>query len=382
MLTDFPTEANESLAELDAALLRLERTPDDAATLSQIFRSVHTIKGTCGFLGLPRLERLAHAAENVLGRLRDGTLRAGPDIVTLVLAALDDVRAILGGLGATGAEPAGDDSALIAALDKATAGGQPLSGSADAAGATEPAKDDSPGDPPMPIPPAELRPQDSDAAAGQTIRVTLDVLDNLMTLVRELVLTRNQLLQLARGVQDSGLAAALQRLSHITSDLQEGVMKTRMQPIGNAWNKLPRLVRDLARDLGKPIDLLMRGADTELDRQVLELIKDPLTHMVRNSADHGLEPPAERRAAGKRETGRITLNAFHEGGHIIIEIADDGRSLSVERIRAKALAQGLATEAELAAMSEAQIHRFILMPAFRPRPRSRPSRAAASGWTW
>jgi two-component system, chemotaxis family, sensor kinase CheA len=234
----------------------------------------------------------------------------------------------------------------------------------------------------MPIPPAELRPQDSDAAAGQTIRVTLDVLDNLMTLVSELVLTRNQLLQLARGVQDSGLAAALQRLSHITSDLQEGVIKTRMQPIGNAWNKLPRLVRDLARDLGKPIDLLMRGADTELDRQVLELIKDPLTHMVRNSADHGLEPPAERRAAGKRETGRITLNAFHEGGHIIIEIADDGRSLSVERIRAKALAQGLATEAELAAMSEAQIRRFILMPAFRPRPRSRPSRAAASGWTW
>jgi two-component system, chemotaxis family, sensor kinase CheA len=146
LLTDFLTEANESLAELDAALLRLERPPDDAATLSQIFRSVHTIKGTCGFLGLPRLERLAHAAENVLGRLRDGTLRAGPDIVTLVLAALDDVRAILGGLGATGAEPAGDDSALIAALDKATAGGQPLSGSADAAGAIEPAKDDSPGD--------------------------------------------------------------------------------------------------------------------------------------------------------------------------------------------------------------------------------------------
>jgi two-component system chemotaxis sensor kinase CheA len=156
----------------------------------------------------------------------------------------------------------------------------------------------------------------------------------------------------------------LQRLSHITSDLQEGVMKTRMQPIGNAWNKLPRLVRDLARDLGKPIDLVMRGDDTELDRQVLELIKDPLTHMVRNSADHGLEPPAERRAAGKRETGRITLNAFHEGGHIIIEIADDGRSLSVERIRAKALAQGLATEAELAAMNEAQIQRFIFDAGF------------------
>ena len=147
----------------------------------------------------------------------------------------------------------------------------------------------------------------------------------------------------------------LQRLSHITSDLQEGVMKTRMQPIGNAWNKLPRLVRDLARDMDKRIELVMHGADTELDRQVLELIKDPLTHMVRNCADHGLETPAERRAAGKPETGRITLNAFHEGGHIIIEMADDGRGLPVDRIRAKALASGLATEAELAAMTDEQI---------------------------
>ncbi|MBV8615675.1 MAG: chemotaxis protein CheA [Acetobacteraceae bacterium] len=364
LLTDFLAEANESLAELDTALLRLERTPDDAATLSQIFRSVHTIKGTCGFLGLPRLERLAHAAENVLGRLRDGTLRASPEIVTLVLAALDDVRAILSGLGATGAEPAGDDSALIAALDKAASGEPPVPAPAEPPAAAAPARDEPPGDPPLPTPPPESRQQETDAAAGQTIRVAVDVLDNLMTLVSELVLTRNQLLQLARGLQEGGLGAALQRLSHITSDLQEGVMKTRMQPIGNAWNKLPRLVRDLARDLGKPIDLLMRGAETELDRQVLELIKDPLTHMVRNSADHGLETPAERRAAGKSETGRITLNAFHEGGHIIIEVADDGRGLPVDRIRAKALAQGLATEAELAAMTEAQLHRFIFDAGF------------------
>ena len=148
-----------------------------------------------------------------------------------------------------------------------------------------------------------------------------------MTLVSELVLTRNQLLQLARTQENNTFAVPLQRLSHITSDLQEGVMKTRMQPIGNAWNKLPRLVRDLAREMDKKIELNMLGADTELDRQVLELIKDPLTHMVRNSGDHGLETPAERRAAGKPETGHITLNAFHEGGHIIIEIADDGRGL-------------------------------------------------------
>ncbi len=185
-----------------------------------------------------------------------------------------------------------------------------------------------------------------------------------MTLVSELVLTRNQLLQLARSQENSDFTAPLQRLSHITSDLQEGVMKTRMQPIGNAWNKLPRLVRDLARDLNKKIELTMLGADTELDRQILELIKDPLTHMVRNSGDHGLEMPAERRAAGKSETGRIVLNAFHEGGHIIIEISDDGKGLAADRIRAKAIANGLATEAELAAMPEAQIQRFIFRAGF------------------
>ena len=151
----------------------------------------------------------------------------------------------------------------------------------------------------------------------------------------------------------------LQRLSHITSDLQDGVMKTRMQPIGNAWAKLPRLVRDLGRELGKKIELDMRGAETELDRQVLELIKDPLTHMVRNSGDHGLESTEERRRAGKSEAGRITLNAYHEGGHILIEIADDGKGLNTARIREKAIAQGLASEAELAAMPDREIHRFI-----------------------
>jgi two-component system chemotaxis sensor kinase CheA len=196
-------------------------------------------------------------------------------------------------------------------------------------------------------------------AAAQTIRVTVDVLEDLMTLVSELVLTRNQLLQLARNQENGAFTVPLQRLSHITSDLQEGVMKTRMQPIGHAWNKLPRLVRDLSHDMGKKIELTMIGAETELDRQVLELIKDPLTHMIRNSGDHGLETPAERRAAGKPETGNIILNAYHEGGYIILEISDDGRGLAVDRIRAKALSSGLATETELAGMTDGQIQRFI-----------------------
>jgi two-component system chemotaxis sensor kinase CheA len=200
--------------------------------------------------------------------------------------------------------------------------------------------------------------------AAQTIRVNVDLLENLMTMVSELVLTRNQLLQILRGQKESEFAAPLQRLNHVTSELQEGVMKTRMQPIGNAWAKLPRLVRDLAHELGKKIDLQMLGAETELDRQVLELIKDPLTHMVRNSADHGLESPADRARAGKSETGRVTLNAYHEGGHIIIEISDDGRGLNVEAIKRKAIQNGLTTEAEVATMTDQQIHSFIMRPGF------------------
>jgi two-component system chemotaxis sensor kinase CheA len=380
LLADFLTETSENLADLDVALVKLERTPDDADTLALIFRLVHTIKGTCGFLGLPRLERVAHAGESVLGKVRDGALVVTPDMVTVVLTALDRIKEILAGLAATGTEPAGDDLPLIAALNDAAEGNAPpahpvavavpvAEAAPEAPEPAEPPVDDGADDPVTPEPAAVVAatpnaPPGEAVATVQTIRVTVDVLEDLMTLVSELVLTRNQLLQLARSEENSGFTVPLQRLSHITSDLQEGVMKTRMQPIGIAWNKLPRLVRDLAREMDKKIELTMLGAETELDRQVLELIKDPLTHMVRNSGDHALETPAERRAAGKPETGAITLNAYHEGGHIIIEIADDGRGLPTDRIRAKALANGLATEAELAAMNDAQVQRFIFAAGF------------------
>jgi two-component system chemotaxis sensor kinase CheA len=368
LLSDFLTETHEGLSAVDEALLRLERAPDDAPTLAEVFRQVHTIKGTCGFLGLSRLEKVAHAAETILGLYRDGSLKVTPEGITLIFAAADAIRKIVVGLEQHGQEPDGDDSAVIEALDAAARGESVTMQTA-----------------PMPQPeaapvastvvssaPAAPRPseavteavQTESATAQQTIRVSVEVLEDLMTLVSELVLTRNQLMQLARVSSDSQISVPLQRLSHITSELQEGVMKTRMQPIGNAWAKLPRLVRDLANELGKKIELEMRGADTELDRQVLELIKDPLTHMVRNSGDHGLEGPADRRAAGKPETGRILLNAYHQGGHIIIEIGDDGRGLPVEKIRAKVLAQGLTTEAELAQMNEHDVLRFIFRPGF------------------
>src|SRR5207244_2306103 len=198
--------------------------------------------------------------------------------------------------------------------------------------------------------------------ANQSIRVQVDTLEHLMTMVSELVLTRNQLLDIVRRHSDSEFNGPLQRLSNVTAELQDGVMKTRMQPIGHAWQKLPRIVRDLSAELGKPIEFEMHGAETELDRQVLDLIKDPLTHMVRNSADHGIEMPAERRAAGKPEKSTVRLSARHEGGHIIIEVADDGRGLDTRRIKAEALARGLASETDIEKMSEALIHKFIFAP--------------------
>ncbi len=390
LLSEFLTETNENISVLDSELVKLEQNPNDPELLGNIFRLVHTIKGTCGFLGLPRLEALAHASENVLGKIRDGELTVTADAVTLILESLDGIKSILAILESTEAEPAGDDAVLIARLNR-LASGEPASAPAPKAEAPAPeasvASAPQTGQPEEPsaapaaavevdepethqvAPPARAddskeKESKESAIAAQNIRVNVDLLENLMTMVSELVLTRNQLLQILRSQKDSEFGAPLQRLSHVTTELQEGVMKTRMQPIGNAWAKLPRIVRDLSHELGKKIDLRMLGADTELDRQVLEMIKDPLTHMVRNSADHGIELPAERLAKGKAETGVITLDAFHEGGHIIIEIGDDGHGLDVERIKRKAVSIGLATEAELATMSEQQIQQFILKPGF------------------
>ena len=409
LLSEFLTETSESLSTLDVALVNLEQNPNDPQILGNIFRLVHTIKGTCGFLGLPRLEHVAHAGENVLGKFRDGELEVTPAAVTLILQSIDRIKLILGHLEQNECEPEGSDEDLIAQLNAMAEGrvaGSPppppppppppmptfesVAESARIAAAA----------PPPPPPPPEPEPEEEEpapsasmpvptaqppavtgqsapvlaggasgeakesAVAAQTIRVNVELLENLMTLVSELVLTRNQLLQMVRGKDDSEFATPLQRLSHITTDLQEGVMKTRMQPIGNAWAKLPRIVRDLAVEMNKKIDLQMLGAETELDRQVLELIKDPLTHMVRNSADHGLEPTDERKRIGKPEVGKVVLNAYHEGGHIIIEISDDGRGLNLDRIKQKAIQNGIATESELETMTPQQIYQYIFKAGF------------------
>ena len=411
LLREFLTETSESLDLVDVQLVKFEQDPNNAKILDNIFRLVHTIKGTCGFLGLPRLEALAHAAETLMGKFRDGKAVTG-EAVTLILSTIDRLKEILAQLEQTEAEPEGADRDLIDELERmveqadevveeapapvvvAIAQGtlieqtleRPLRPGEVSLDELERAFRETEAEVvplvPSAMPPAEVAkpapkpaakksviemdaPQsDSDKIANQSIRVNVDTLEHLMTMVSELVLTRNQLLEIVRRHEDSEFKVPLQRLSNVTAELQEGVMKTRMQPIGNAWQKLPRIVRDLSSELGKQIELEMHGADTELDRQVLDLIKDPLTHMVRNSADHGLEMPADRARAGKPEQGTIRLSAYHEGGHIIICIADDGRGLNTEAIKAKALANGIVSEVDLEKMTEAQIHKFIFAPGF------------------
>jgi two-component system chemotaxis sensor kinase CheA len=401
LLREFLTETNESLDVVDVELVRFEQDPNNAKILDNIFRLVHTIKGTCGFLGLPRLEALAHAAETLMGKFRDGMPVTG-GAVTLILSTIDRIKEILDDLERNEQEAEGKDDDLIRELERMV-----LEGASGVPAAPKPAGSavgtlvhqvlERPlrvGEVSLdelerafratagPPPAAKAGPQpaklgqaadkaekeDEDRpdskVANQSIRVNVDTLEQLMTMVSELVLTRNQLLEIVRRHENSEFKVPLQRLSNVTAELQEGVMKTRMQPIGNAWQKLPRIVRDLSGELKKQIELEMHGADTELDRQVLDLIKDPLTHMVRNSADHGLETPQERLALKKPEKGTIRLSAYHEGGHIIIEIADDGRGLNTEKIKAKAIASGIVSEAEVEKLSETQIHRFIFAPGF------------------
>ncbi|QCK88355.1 hybrid sensor histidine kinase/response regulator [Phreatobacter aquaticus] len=412
LLREFLTETNESLDTVDVELVRFEQDPNNAAILGNIFRLVHTIKGTCGFLGLPRLEALAHAAETLMGKYRDGAPVRGEG-VTLILFTIDRLKEILGDLEGAGSEPEGDDGDLITQLEEmsSTASAAPVAKAEAPKASAEPERALRPGEvseeelerafreteietpqiaaPPLapeapaqpvvaekaePKKPVRAKPavvaaaDDEEKTEGvkgqQTLRVNVDTLEQLMTMVSELVLTRNQLLEIVRRHEDSEFKVPLQRLSNVTAELQDGVMKTRMQPIGNAWQKLPRIVRDLGNELSKQIELEMLGAETELDRQVLDLIKDPLTHMVRNSADHGLETSDQRRLAGKPEKGTIKLAAYHEGGHIVISISDDGRGLNTDRIKKKIIENSLATEAELEKMTEAQIHKYIFAPGF------------------
>ena len=379
LLGEFLTETNEGLDQLDVELVRFEQDPNNAEMLNTIFRLVHTVKGTCGFLGLARLAQLAHAAETLMGQYRDGA-PVTVEGVSVILKSIDRIKQILEGLERDGVEPQGSDAGLIGKLQALALSEEAVFAPGEAALeddrlSVHAALDDlerawraAPGPEEQfelaePNGSGDPNPRESHARA-QTVRVSVDTLEHLMTTVSELVLTRNQLLDLVRRTGESEFKSPLQRLSTVTAELQEGIMKARMQPIANAWQKLPRLVRELSLELDKKIDLDMIGADTELDRQVLEMIKDPLTHMIRNSADHGIESPAERARTGKSEVGRIKLSAYQRGGYIVIEVADDGRGLDAERIRAKAHETGLASLSELDRLNDSDTFKFIFRPGF------------------
>jgi two-component system chemotaxis sensor kinase CheA len=417
IVREFLVESNENLDSLDRELVLLEKDPLNKDTLSSVFRTIHTIKGTCGFLGFTKLESVAHAGENLLSKLRDGALRLNPEITTALLQMVDAIRQMLDSIDASDSEGQRNDAALIELLTALQRGDPPLAAKVAAKAPETPlppapsAPAPHPADTPVPtigeiligkgaasekdvanaiaiqqegdprhlgeilVESGKVKPQEivealqtqqvaRAAASESSIRVDVLLLDKVMNLVGELVLARNQIQQFAGALQHSGLSASSLRLSLITTELQEGVMKTRMQPIGNIWSKFPRTVRDVATACGKRVRIEMEGQETELDKTIIEAIKDPLTHLVRNSVDHGIEIPDRRLAAGKSPEGTLQLSAYHEGGQVNIEITDDGAGLNHEKIRKKALERGLLTAEQNAQMSDREAVNLIFAPGF------------------
>ena len=389
IVNEFLVESYENLDRLDKDLIELEQEPGNTEILSSIFRTIHTIKGTCGFIGLHKLERVAHVGENLLGKLRDGELSLNPPRTSALLAMVDAIRYMLGCIEKDRNEGEVDYSQLVDNLGKLL---------------TDEGCAELEGSPPESVPePAEEKKEEKKFVAAEdkkdrrtapnkeeaehvakhgdkratddrrkegrgvadsSIRVDVDILDRLMNLVGELVLARNQILQYAPAKSDSSFIATSQHLNLVTTELQEGVMKTRMQPIGNIWSKFPRVVRDLSMAVGKKIRLEMEGKDTELDKTLIEAIKDPLTHIVRNSCDHGIETPEKRLANGKDEEGVLLLRAFHEGGQVNIEIIDDGGGIDPEKIKSIALSKSVITQEQADRMGDRELVNLIFAAGF------------------
>lgn len=394
IVNEFLVESLEGLDQLDRDLVQLERNPTSKELIARIFRVAHTIKGTSGVLGFGTLTSVSHAGENLLSLLRDGKLQLTPSVVSALLAMNDAIREMLGKIEKSGADE-GDYSGVIQAISNilgssattAPKVAKGLSGLAElksgvesrlecvpAAAPSQPVALNPEGDAPGPRDSACGRPapvtdtssrlddQVTAELASSSVRVDVQLLDKLMNLVGELVLARNQVLQFATRQQDTAFHNSAQVLNLITSELQESVMKARMQPIGNVWGRFPRIVRDLALSCGKRVDLAMDGSDTELDRTIVESIKDPLTHIIRNSIDHGIELPDERIAIGKPGTGRLSIRAFHEGGHVNLVISDDGAGIARDRVLQKAIAQRLTTPELAAKLSDKEILNLVFLP--------------------
>ncbi len=408
VIMEFLVECYEGLDQLDQDLVALEDAPADAQLLDRIFRCVHTIKGTSGFLAFTHLEKIAHVGENLLSQLRDGKLFVNADIISALLSTIDAFRELLQSIELTGAEHEADYRELIALLaalndgkcaESLIANAEPQM--SEAVGTPAPAEDDvsaaievalaanaissldpvpqsSPvGTPPPAVEavPAAATPKpkaekSSDQGAVKSpvtnnhIRVDVRLLDKLMNLVGELVLVRNQVVQFTQNEDESNVVAVSQRLNQVTTELQEGIMQTRMQPIGTVWSKFPRVVRDLSVQCGKQVEIVMEGKGTELDKTLIEAIKDPLTHAVRNSIDHGIESPDVRTKAGKDPTGTLTLRSYHEGGQVNIEISDDGAGINCVKVRERAIERGLVSYEEAQAMTERESIALLFRPGF------------------
>lgn len=460
IVREFLIESYENLDQLDQDLVALESAPGSRELLSSVFRTIHTIKGTSGFLAFGDLERVAHVGESLLVELRDGRRLMDQHTTDVLLRMVDTIRDLLGRIESTGGEAGIEVDGVIAVIQRALDGedeaatevapepaaesvpaepaaaeptlaqiGQPTAedlaaaaaaeaaplaaaaaaaAAQDATDAVRAATDADQGDravaaamsaaavtaavvaatpaAPAPAAPAPAAPAPAPALAKATparagapeptesvasrgtsessIRVDVDLLDDLMRQVGELVLVRNQIAQLAGFDSDAELTRSSQRLSLIASELQEGVMKTRMQPIDHIWSKMPRIVRDLAAACAREVRLEMVGGDTELDRSLLESVKDPLTHLVRNAVDHGIESPATRTASGKPSTGVLTLRAYHAGGQVMVEVRDDGAGIDPQKVAAKAIERGLKTAEQLDAMATSDILNLVFLPGF------------------
>ncbi|MGL5833206.1 MAG: chemotaxis protein CheW [Waterburya sp.] len=351
----FLVESYENLAQAEKDILNLE-VSGDLESLNRIYRALHSIKGNCGFLAFSKLEAIAHAGENLLGNLRDGKKDVTPEIATNLLQTVDAIRAILGAIETTSEEGEENYSGLIEALvgKKSQVG----------VGAIRPKGLASRRELPLQESKVTSFLDTQSSTVESTIRVDIDLLDRMMNLMGELVLVRNQVIQHSTELQDDGLTNTCQRLHLITSDLQSGIMQTRMQPINNIWRNYPRLVRDLAISCGKEVNLEFEGADTELDRSILEAIKDPLTHLIRNCIDHGIETPEVRNQLNKLPTGQLRLRASQENGKINIEISDDGRGIDTNKLKQKAQQLGAIAAQQAETLSEHAAIKLMFLPGF------------------
>jgi two-component system chemotaxis sensor kinase CheA len=382
-LKEFVIESHENLDQLDTDLVGLEKSNAPTEALGRIFRTLHTIKGSCSFLGFPHLETTAHAGENLLGKLRDGKTELTPEVTAALLRVVDAIRKMLASIEHEGHDGQSEDRVLIEELNR-LASSPKVDRSTVAAAAAAP-KSIIPdvsfvaGKPPSAIMSAvreaaherdggagagEASTIDSSAVYDASVRIHVDLLNKLMRVAGEIVLARNQILQYGQKYEDPAFQNTCRQLNLITTELQEYVMKTRLQPIGNVWNRFPRLVHDTAHACGKKVRLEIEGSETELDKTLIEAIRDPLTHLVRNAIDHGIESPARRLESGKPEEGCVRLRAYHEGGQVIVECSDDGQGIEPERVKNKAIEQNLITAEQAARMGTQTILGLIFTPGF------------------